>query len=102
MDASVSYVPLGFAQATGVSAAANLPGIGSPAAIPQGAYLSAVIVVELEDFRWRDDGVDPTSGVGELLPKNTEFVYSGRLSALRLIPVTGSGTIDVSYYRNAG
>ncbi len=60
----------------------------------------AVFRCETNNVRWRDDGTAPTASVGQLLlPADDYIMYPGVLSALQFIPVTGSATLDVCYYR---
>jgi hypothetical protein len=101
MDDLLSYVPLGFAQATsiGTASAVALPGIGSPAAIPAGAGLCAVIVAEAQAVMWRDDGTAPTPTVGMPLGTGVEFDYAGTLSKIQFIGQAAGATLNVSYYK---
>jgi hypothetical protein len=83
-------VPLGFQQLTSLSSAAGLT-------VPDGA-LFAVIDVEAENVRWRDDGTNPTATVGMRIIADTELVYSGDLSAIKFIAETSGAIANVSYY----
>lgn len=90
----ISLVPLGFQQI----ALAGATGL----TVPDGANF-AVIRVETANARWRDDGVAPTTSVGVIMTSTDQpFEYSGTLSALQFIAVSGSPVLDVSYYRRAG
>ena len=59
---------------------------------------SAAMVVETDAVRWRDDGVDPTSTDGMLIPANSDMNYDGKLAQIRFIRVTGDAVVDISYY----
>lgn len=82
--------PLGYQRITSVSSVVTL----TP---PQGTQ-QVLIQAETQDVRWRDDGTDPSSTVGVLLPKNTLFVYEGDFSKIRFIEVTASSKLNISYY----
>lgn len=88
--------PRGYAQVVGVAAAANLP---SP---PADADL-AVITVTGQNIMWRDDGSDPTTTVGNLI-KTTDspFEYRGNLNGFRMIQVSATATVNVTYYKTVG
>jgi hypothetical protein len=82
---------LGYQQMTSLAAAANLP------SIPSGAS-RAILVAEGQAVRFRDDGVDPTAGVGMPLAVGTIFEYTGDLSKIRVIQQSASATLNVAYY----
>jgi hypothetical protein len=84
-------VPLGYQQITSVVAAQALT-------VPAGAQY-AVICVESQSVRWRDDGTDPTASVGEILTVGQNLVYDGKLSAIKFIEVTPSAKVNISYYK---
>lgn len=82
--------PLGYQQITSLGSAANLtPPVGATAAL---------ITVETAGVRWRDDGSAPTASVGMPLTAGQSFTYYGNLSAIQFIAVSGSPTVNVSYY----
>lgn len=93
--APYAATPLGFGQQATFSTSTTLP------AIPVGT-ICAVVAVETNPVRYRDDGVAPTATVGQLVtvgqPLSLCEISSG-LSAVRFIPTTGSATIDVSFYK---
>ena len=66
--------------------------------IPPGAT-AAFISVETANIRYRDDGAAPTTSVGQIVPSATNLFYSGTLSAMQIIAVSGSPVVDVSFYR---
>lgn len=94
MNPILRYVPLGYQQITTLSAAANLT-------VPVGATI-AIIEVETQAVRWRDDGTAPTSTVGTPIAVAGTLEYSGTLSAIQFIEQTASAKLNVSYYRIAG
>ena len=85
-------VPMGYQQISAFSTLQSLT-------IPPGATV-ALIRTETNNIRWRDDGVAPTAAIGMLLmPADAYLLYAGTLSALQFIPVTGSATLDIAYYK---
>lgn len=66
--------------------------------VPPGAKY-AQINVNGTDMRYRDDGTDPTATVGMPVAQGAGWFYSGPLSDLTFIAQSGSGTLDVSYYK---
>jgi hypothetical protein len=63
--------------------------------------LWAEITCETNDARVRDDGTDPTSGVGELhkVTMTLPLVYFGPVSKLRVISTAAGGsTLSVLFY----
>lgn len=70
--------------------------------VPTGATI-AQICVETAGVRYRDRGVAPTSSVGMPVVASSStipscFQYSGPLSAVQFIAISGSPTMDVFYY----
>lgn len=59
----------------------------------------AVIVVESQTVRWRDDGVAPTASIGMPIYPGGVLVYDGDLTRIRFIQSSASATINVSYYK---
>lgn len=90
--------PLGFRQATDLSAAITLSSI--PGGIPAGS-LMAVIQPEDADVRWRDDGTAPNAGVGMYLFEGSQFEYTGDLTVIQFIELSASGKLNISYYGEA-
>lgn len=87
-----SYMePLGYVQLT----AAAATGLGT---VPDGTTL-AMIQCETQAIKWRDDGTNPTTLIGQLLPVNTTLFYSGTMSAFKMIEVAASTKVNVSFYR---
>ena len=102
MDSLSNFVPLGVAQFAALTSAQPLPGVGSPATIPVGPNIIAIIVPETQACRYRDDGTAPTATVGMLLVAGQPFVYSGDLSAFEMIQATATATATVAYYKRVG
>lgn len=64
---------------------------------------SAMICVETAGVRYRDDGTAPTASVGiPLVPVSSTVptcnMYFGPLSKIQFIAISGSPTMDISYY----
>ena len=84
--------PLGYQQISAFSTAQALTA-------PSGATF-AVISVETQAVRYRDDGTAPTASAGMPIAVGAApFVYTGSLSAIQFIPQTGSATLDIAYYK---
>lgn len=66
--------------------------------VPTGATV-AIITVEGQSVRYRDDGTAPTASTGMLLAAGTTLIYTGTLASLEFIQTTATATIDVAYYR---
>lgn len=70
--------------------------------IPPGANL-VLLAAETGAVRWRDDGVAPTPTKGMLMQVTVApFEYSGTPSALEFISVSGTVSVDASFYKVAG
>ena len=92
---SQKYLPLGYQQITGLTAAASLT-------VPTGTT-DVLLSAEGAPVRFRDDGVAPTTSVGMLLPIGVvPYLYSGTVSALQFIQASATGILNVSFYRRAG
>lgn len=84
--------PAGYTQVTSVSASTALPTAPAQSRM-------VLIQPESQNIRWRDDGVAPTATVGTLLIANDVLHYSGDFSAFRMIEVTASAKVNVTYYK---
>lgn len=94
---SQSYVPLGYQQISAGTLAS-----ATALTVPTSADF-ALIRVETASVRWRDDGPDPTTSAGMIMTDTDALLeYSGTLSALMFIAVSGSPVLNVSYYRLEG
>ena len=58
----------------------------------------AIITVEAQAVRWRDDDVAPTATVGMPIATGVTLQYDGDISKIRFIEQTGGAKINVSYY----
>lgn len=90
---SAPYVgtPLGYQQLSGSGVMALT--------VPNGATY-ALITIEANDVRWRDDTTNPSATVGmPLMAGTTDWQYTGNLANLKFIAQTGSTTLNVSYYK---
>lgn len=88
---TVSVVPLGYQQITGLSTAKGLT-------IPNGARY-AVVIPETQAIRYRDDGTAPTAAVGMPIAALGVLIYEGTLSKIQFIEQTASAKLNVLYYR---
>lgn len=61
----------------------------------------ALITIDTANVRYRDDGGAPTATAGIQLASSatTPYWYTGRLSAMQLIAVSGSPVINVLFYK---
>jgi hypothetical protein len=89
----VASIPVGYQQITSLSSATALT-------VPTGAQY-ALIVCEVANVRWRDDGSAPTASVGMLLATGSTLIYEvGNLALIQFIQVSSGAILNVSYYRN--
>jgi hypothetical protein len=59
----------------------------------------ALIEIEDQNVRFRDDGTDPTASVGTLLSIGQIFIYPGDMSLAKFIEVDAGAKLNVSYYK---
>ena len=81
---------LGYQQITSLSSATGLT-------VPQGATL-ALIVLETQNVRWRDDGTNPTASVGMPIFVGASLSYDGDFNKIKFIEETASAKLNISYY----
>jgi len=81
----------GYQQLTSISSATALT-------VPVGARYAMIQCNNANDVRWRDDGTNPTTSIGMILPNSGYPIlwYTGKLQNLRVI--SASGQLNVSYY----
>ena len=100
------YVATGYCQ-VGASALASAVALTNTTAcatgVPTGSQI-AEICVSTNAIRYRDDGTAPTTTVGiPVAPQSatlpTCFQYSGPLTAIQFIAVSGSPVVDVQFYK---
>lgn len=83
---------LGYEQVTTLTSAVGL------ASIPDGARY-ALIQAEAQAVRYRDDGTNPTSTVGMIIPSGGSVWYTGQaLQKLKFIEAAASAKLNVLYY----
>lgn len=85
------WTPAGYQQITSLSAAQALT-------VPTNATL-ALIQPQTQSVRWRDDGIAPTASVGVVIAAGDTLTYNGDLRAIRLIEVSASAALNVSFYK---
>jgi hypothetical protein len=86
-----SDTPLGYQRLAALGTAQSLT-------VPTGA-LWAIIRVEAEDVRWRDDGTAPSSTIGMPLAAGETMVYRAALAAIQFIQQTSGAILNVVYYK---
>lgn len=59
----------------------------------------ALISVEGQTVRWRDDGVAPTTAIGNPLAATQSLQYNGNLAQFQIIETVSGATVNVNYYR---
>lgn len=67
--------------------------------IPVGATM-AFLQAETADVRYRDDGAAPSAALGNIVVHGIPgILYTGSLSALQFIALSGSPLLDIGFYR---
>ena len=100
---------------TGITAGtvivSQVPGVGTPGGagpyhlsatsggIPTGAN-EATIESDTAAVRYRDDGAAPTAAIGQTIGIGVTIFYTGTLSALQFIALSGSPVLNVSFYKS--
>ena len=69
-----------------------------PTALSPTAPTYAIIQAEAQALRWRDDGTDPTTTVGMVIPAGGELRYDGDLGKIRLINAAAGAICNYSLY----
>jgi hypothetical protein len=94
-------ISIGYCQLTGVATATPLSSCsgGIPTA-PAGTLAPILALVQpTANANWRDDGTSPTSTTGRQLSSNSILTLTTNpMSAFRIIPTTGSMTVNVMFY----
>ena len=86
--------PISYQQLTVSTSAVGLT-------VPSGAQ-RAVVVVEAQPLRYRDDGTNPTASVGMLCVAATRFDIESREALLAFKAIRSGGTdsvLSISYYK---
>lgn len=94
MHPNVYVKPAGYQQLTVSTSAVGLT-------VPAGAS-RAVVIVEAQPIRYRDDKTDPTASVGMLCAAGLRFEIDSRQSMLAFKAIRQGGTdgvLNVSYYK---
>jgi hypothetical protein len=66
----------------------------------QGQASYVMLRPETNGLRWRDDGTDPTAGVGFPVSANETFVYDGDPTKIRVVSQTGTCTLNIAYFES--
>lgn len=94
-DVGLRYAPLGYCQLTSIDTAVLL---SSCSGFPATATL-AVFVPEAQAIRYRDDGVAPSTTVGQPVAVGVSVEYRGALSKVRVISQTSGAKLNVLFYK---
>lgn len=86
-----TLTPLGYAQQTVSSSAANL------SSIPDGARYALLTPAD-GVIRFRDDGTDPTASVGHPVFAEDHLFYDGHLHEVRVIADDTDVELNITYY----
>lgn len=85
---------LGYKKITGLDA---LKGLADGGAYNVEAKF-ALIIAEVQDVGWRDDGVDPTGTDRMKLVKDVPFWYTGPLAAIKFLELAAGAVLHVTFY----
>lgn len=91
MAATVIRVPLGYEKLTGLSAATALQSVPALANF-------ALIQIEGQAVRYRDDGTNPTLTNGMRMGAGAVLEYDGDLRRIKFIELAASATAHILYY----
>jgi len=89
---------MGYQQITSLASAVNLT---VPQRTPNGQNnkpVFALIVVEGQAVRWRDDRTAPTISVGMPLAVGSTLQYDGDLTNIQFIEQVAGAKLNISYY----
>lgn len=90
--------PLGQAQYSSMATARSLATMYG-ATVPASADF-CYIQCETQDCRWRDDGVDPTAAIGQILAaKDTIVLRRAQFANFRMIETAASAKVNISFYK---
>lgn len=92
----VQLTPIGFGTVTVSTSAIGLPSIPTSGQ----RATKALITIETNPVRWRDDGTNPTAGAGQPIAAAGVLEYEGVMEAFKVIRSGASdATLNVTYYR---
>lgn len=94
MSPEIYVEPCGYQQLTVSTTAVALT-------LPPGA-VRALITVESQPIRFRDDKIDPTASIGMPILAGTTFTLSSRLSSVQFRAIRSGASdaiLSISYYR---
>lgn len=94
MSSSAFAASQGFQQSASISSASAI----TPPSIPSVTQSVLVYVEGTAGIRWRDDGTDPTTTVGNPVSSGQAFCYAGDVKSLRLIGQAAGATVNFTYY----
>lgn len=58
----------------------------------------AELSAEAQAVRWRADGTDPTTTVGNLIPAGGTYFYTGPLDKLKVIRVAAGAKLNIQFW----
>jgi hypothetical protein len=89
---------LGYQQITSLAAATSLTvpriDLNGLACVPS----LAIITVETQAVRWRDDDVAPTTSIGMPLAAGATLQYDGDMTKIQFIEQTAGAKLNITYY----
>jgi hypothetical protein len=83
---------VGYQQITSLSSAASLT-------VPTEGAAFAVVQPESQAVRYRQDGTNPTAGVGMQLAVGASVMFTGDLSRIKFIETAASAKLNVEYWK---
>lgn len=89
--ALIAKFPVGYEKLTGLSAAKALQSVPTQANF-------ALIQVEGQAVRYRDDGTNPTVTDGMRAAVGAVLEYDGDLNGIKFIELAASATLHILYY----
>jgi len=86
-----------YETATGYAQISDLSSV-TALVVPPGTDF-CIVIAETQAVRWRDDGTDPTNGVGQPLLANVPMKYTSKqIRSLRFIEQRPSAKLNITYY----
>lgn len=93
LGSGISGAPKGYQQLTN----AQLATVQS-LTVPAGATVALIQNNGNQPARWRDDGVNPTSTIGQRIVSGLTLVYASMLSAFKVTREADGASLDIAYY----